>query len=309
MVRQLSCLFFLVSILMLSGCSKSGDNEVLVKVGRKSISALDLESRIATLPKEARAQFESQEARVLLLEQMVREELLYQEALDRDLNSSDRYKTALESAKKELLIEALIRENVDEKLPDFTESDAMAYFNEHPEQFEAVVKRHVSHILVKDEQAAQAVLGELNAGSSFEELAKKHSLDTANRDNGGQVGWVTKDQVVPEFSKALFELEKEGAVSAVVKTDFGYHIIRYNAERIQPRLDFEQVKGQIIQLLGNTEKQKLFDDLVKSAQDKIKVVHKKEKGKSAKQAEKAPKAEEAQETEQQAAETREVLHD
>ncbi|MCM2326092.1 MAG: peptidylprolyl isomerase [Candidatus Woesearchaeota archaeon] len=88
------------------------------------------------------------------------------------------------------------------------------------------VKVNASHILVKTEEEAKAIKAELDAGKSFETLAKDKSMCPSKK-SGGSLGWFTHGQMVREFEKAAFALKK-GQVSGPVKSQFGYHIIKVN---------------------------------------------------------------------------------
>src|SRR6185437_13217838 len=102
---------------------------------------------------------------------------------------------------------------------------------------------HARHILVPTEDEAKEVEKELKAGADFAELAKKKSKDPGASD-GGDLGFFTKDQMVPEFSKVAFSLQP-GQISDPVKTQFGWHIIKVEEKRDRKAPDFDQVKGQI----------------------------------------------------------------
>jgi peptidyl-prolyl cis-trans isomerase C len=102
---------------------------------------------------------------------------------------------------------------------------------------------HARHILVETEDDAKAVEEELKKGADFAELAKKKSKDPGASD-GGDLGFFTKDQMVPEFSAVAFALEP-GKVSDPVKTQFGWHVIKVEEKRSRKAPDFDQVKGQI----------------------------------------------------------------
>jgi len=102
---------------------------------------------------------------------------------------------------------------------------------------------HARHILVETEDEAKAVAEELKKGADFAELAKKKSKDPGASD-GGDLGFFTKDQMVPEFSNVAFALEP-GKISDPVKSQFGWHIIKVEEKRNRKAPEFEQVKAQI----------------------------------------------------------------
>ncbi|MHA1222916.1 MAG: peptidylprolyl isomerase [Candidatus Heimdallarchaeaceae archaeon] len=87
-----------------------------------------------------------------------------------------------------------------------------------------MAKVKASHILVKKHSEASRILDELRNGADFAELARKHSICPSSK-KGGNLGFFTRGQMVKEFEKAAFSLAK-GEISEVVKTEFGYHIIK-----------------------------------------------------------------------------------
>jgi peptidyl-prolyl cis-trans isomerase C len=99
------------------------------------------------------------------------------------------------------------------------------------------------HILVETEDKAKDILAKLKAGADFAALAKTESKDTGAAD-GGDLGYFTKDQMVSEFAETAFKLEK-GALSAPVKTQFGWHIVKVEDKRTKPIPAFDAVKDQI----------------------------------------------------------------
>jgi peptidyl-prolyl cis-trans isomerase C len=84
---------------------------------------------------------------------------------------------------------------------------------------------HCAHILVKTEKEAQTVLDRLGKGEKFSNIAREVSRDPGSGKRGGDIGWFTRGKMVKEFENAAFELQK-GQTSPIVKTQFGYHIIR-----------------------------------------------------------------------------------
>lgn len=102
------------------------------------------------------------------------------------------------------------------------------------------------HILVEDETKAKEISKKAKAGEDFSKLAKENSKDSA--DDGGDLGYFTKEQMVPEFAEAAFKMEK-GQISDPVKTQFGWHIIKVEDKRQKPVPTYEQVEDQVEQYL------------------------------------------------------------
>ncbi len=119
------------------------------------------------------------------------------------------------------------------------------------------------HILVPTEKEAKEIVAELKNGAHFATLAKEKSKDPAAA-QGGELGWFTKDQMVPEFAAAAFKLHK-GQFSDPVKTQFGWHIIQVEDRRVKPRPTFDEVKGQIEAYVAHRAQAALVEKLRGSA--------------------------------------------
>jgi peptidyl-prolyl cis-trans isomerase C len=104
------------------------------------------------------------------------------------------------------------------------------------------------HILVPSEAEAKAILVEIKKGTDFAEMAKQKSKDPGAAAEGGDLGYFTKDQMVPEFAEQAFKMNK-GDVSDPVKSQFGWHIIKVEDKRSKPAPAFEQVKDQVEQFV------------------------------------------------------------
>src|SRR6185369_4104791 len=116
-------------------------------------------------------------------------------------------------------------------------------YEEAAKQITSEVEVHARHILVETEDEAKAIAAELKKGADFADLAKKKSKDPGASD-GGDLGFFTKDQMVPEFSAVAFTLEP-GKISDPVKSQFGWHVIKVEEKRNRQAPPFEQVKAQI----------------------------------------------------------------
>jgi peptidyl-prolyl cis-trans isomerase D len=131
-----------------------------------------------------------------------------------------------------------------------------AYYNAHIDQYKVESRVHPEHILFKTigktdaeiaeiRQKAEDVLKQAKKGANFEELAKKYSEDDATKPKGGDLGWIVEGQTVPEFQQAAFNLPK-GSISDLVKTQYGFHIIKVLDRETAHTKSFEEVRDTIL---------------------------------------------------------------
>ena len=139
-----------------------------------------------------------------------------------------------------LLMEALLQ---DAGRSALTEEAEHKVYDEAVKQMPTEEEVHARHILVPTEDEAKAVLADLKKGADFAAVAKEKSKDPAAAE-GGDLGYFTKDQMVPEFSAVAFKLGK-GELSDPVKTQFGWHIIKVEDKRTKPVPEFDKVKDQV----------------------------------------------------------------
>ena len=181
-----------------------------------------------------------------ILRALVREEILYQAALAQHLDEDASVKQRAEVARRQVIVEELLRRKV-EAASQVTDEDARKAYEQNQALFSAETVA-VSHILVKTESDAEAVQAELKTGKAFAEVAKEKSQDQGSAEKGGDLGMVGRGQTDPEFEAAAFAL-KEGELSGIVKTQYGYHILKGgpHATTVQP---FEEVKDKLREMLG-----------------------------------------------------------
>ena len=110
---------------------------------------------------------------------------------------------------------------------DADEDTLLALYDDEQQRFSVNETRKVQHILVNTEEEAASVLDQITSGADFFEMAKEYSIDYSTNNMGGDLGYFERERMVPEFDKVVFELNI-GETSGVVKTQFGYHIIRVN---------------------------------------------------------------------------------
>jgi peptidyl-prolyl cis-trans isomerase D len=169
-----------------------------------------------------------------------------------------------------------------------TPDDLRAYYDQHRDQYRTPDQVKVSHILIKtplpgpdgkvDEKGAaeaqrraEDLLKQLKAGAKLEDLAKKYSEDPGSAKQGGSLGWIGKGQTVPEFEKAAFSLPK-GQISDLVKSSYGFHIIRVDDKQDAHVKTLDEVKAEIEPILKHQKAQQIAqkqaDALLKFARDK-----------------------------------------
>ena len=148
--------------------------------------------------------------------------------------------------------------------PQVTDADLQQYYAAHKDQYQVKEQVRVRHILIavpagadaKADSAAKAkaddLLKQVNAGGNFAELAGKNSDDPGSKVQGGELGWLTRGQTVPEFDKASFTLQP-GQTSDVIKTQFGYHILQVEEKKTAHLRPIEEVKPEIVPVIEQTK--------------------------------------------------------
>jgi peptidyl-prolyl cis-trans isomerase C len=159
-----------------------------------------------------------------------------------------------------LLMESLLQDSGKSALSDEAERKV---YDEAVKQVKNEEEVHARHILVPTEDEAKAILAQLKGGADFATLAKEKSKDPGAAE-GGDLGYFTKEQMVPEFSEVAFKLGK-GQLSDPVKTQFGWHIIKVEDKRTRPTPTFEQVKPQIENYVAHRAQAEMVENLRKSA--------------------------------------------
>lgn len=146
-----------------------------------------------------------------------------------------------------------------------------AYYNQHIDEYKVENRVHVEHILFKTigktdaetaeiRQKAEDVLKQAKHGANFEDLAKKNSEDDATKPKGGDLGWIVEGQTVPEFQQAAFSLPK-GQISDLVKTQYGFHIIKVLDHENAHTRSFEEVRDSILQPVTDQKVNAEADDI------------------------------------------------
>ncbi len=221
-------------------------------------------ARVDTLIQQAEkaGQAVSPEMQQQARDQVVLREIFTQEAERRGLQTSADYRGQMELARQSILIRGLF-EDFRAKNP-ITDEAAKAEYDKFKAQA-AGTEYRARHILVASEDEAKALIAKLQAGASFEELAKQNSKDPGSAENGGDLDFAKADAYVPEFGQALAALKKGQITETPVKTQFGWHVIKLEDTREAQFPAFDDVKAQLIQRLEQMQLQQYQEELRKAA--------------------------------------------
>ncbi len=267
MKKKIFGVLLLAGTLGLVGFFGFGSKNNVATVQGEAITIEDLDLRLKSFPPQFAAALQQKENKIKVLDQMIDEKVILVFADKEGYPKRKEFKQQLENAKNQLLLNMVVQEKV-EKMATVSDEEVRRYYQGNPNQFQETEQRRARHILVKTEAEANAVLKTLKSGADFAKLAREKSVDPSAA-NGGDLGWFTKGQLVPQFEHAVFSMQK-GRTSGIVKTQFGFHIIKLEDVMLRPRMDFDKVKGQIKEALLAEKKRKLTSDLL----DKLKKEYK-----------------------------------
>ena len=218
-----------------------------IKVSEVQMATDDIIGQLPDLPPKLRYPF--------VVEYLIERHLLAQYAVKEGIADTDEYKRRLALYQAKALRDAYFFQKI---RPQVTEEEMKAAYDQEAAKLQQTERVRARHILVGTEKEAKDVLARLTKGEKFEDLAKQFSLD-GSKDYGGDLGYFTAPEMVPEFSKATFAL-KVGETSQPVKTDFGWHIIRLEDRKMGAAQPFDQVKSAIRNVLL---RQKVQDTMAK----------------------------------------------
>lgn len=208
-----------------------------------------------------RGQKDSPELRAKIKDELIKNEVVYQEAIKKGMDKNPEAMAQLDMLKQRVVIGAFINQYV--KANPITDAELRKEYDKIKVNFGGKEYK-ARHILVATEAEAQAIIADLKKGKKFDELAKAKSMDKGSGSQGGDLGWANPKNFVPEFGGALEKLPK-GKISDPVKTQYGFHVIKLDDVREAKGPSYEEVKPQLEQQVQGQRIQKMVDDLVKTA--------------------------------------------
>lgn len=245
-----------VTLLAVLGCS-GGGGKTLAVVNGDVITEQDVSHRMTKLPASYRQALGGDRHR--LLEEMVMETLLFQEARKRGLDRDPQVRELLVEAKRQIMIGRLM-EQEGQRQGAVTDQDIAAYYEQNKAQFSQPERWRASQILVPTEAQAKQVLERLGKGESFDTVAQEVSQDPS-KTKGGDLGYFSRGQLIPEFEEAVFQL-RVGQTSGIVKTSLGYHVIYLVDHQPAQQRGLGDVKEQVAQDLQSRRQRSHADRFI-----------------------------------------------
>lgn len=240
--------------------------KILAKVDKFEISQSELDQRLESLPPQLQARFQSNKAQ--FLNELINQKLLLSEASKQKIDQDEKLISVLEQLKSELMVQRLVEKEILEKV-NVSDQEAEQYYNANKQLFMKPEQVHAFHILVSDEAQAKKVRERLIKGEDFEKVAKETSVGPSSP-RGGDLGFVSKGQLVPEFETAAFAL-KIGEISAPVKTQFGYHVIKVTESTPAQQMQYDEIKENVKLQLQQERQRTLLVEFIETLKKKFTV--------------------------------------
>ncbi|QQR89466.1 MAG: peptidyl-prolyl cis-trans isomerase [Myxococcales bacterium] len=257
------------------GLSSKEANTVLAQVGDVKITAGDVAERLAAQSPYLRSQYRSLDRRQEFLENLIRFELLAQEAKRLGYDKAPTVKRA----KNKAMIEVMIEDEIDSKLKleNISEQQIQDYYQSHPEEYDKPAQVRLSQIVVSDEATANSLLKKLNEKKDekrhelFVDFVKQYSIDTQSKEALGDLQFLSKptdeneqeNHVPAAVAHAGFALKKVGDLYPnPIQSTQGFHIVQLTAKRDALRRNLEEVRRPIQNMLLRKQRDALLDQLI-----------------------------------------------
>lgn len=276
MLRTKEIAMIIIAAICLS-CGEDEEIGGLAKIGNEVVTLDDLEARLKGMPPFMMEQLNTPEGRQRLLKAIVEEEIIVREARARGLDKTEEFKNEIEMRERDVLVNLFYEKVIDTGSAP-SDSEVVAFYESHADEFTTPEAIRGRHILVKTEREAARLRQRLEEGADFAQLASAHSLDAPTKDRGGILhGEITRGAPikglgeVPEVVEACFALA-EGEVSQPVKTSMGYHIVRVDRrtpERLKP---LDEVRKGIVDRLSYENRPGVRNKVLDDLKSKYKVV-------------------------------------
>jgi len=201
-----------------------------------------------------------------VLDQIISEKLLIQEAKNRGLEQDKDVLEQIKNTTEQILVQSLIEKEIIGKVK-VDDQEALTYYEENKDNFITKEQVYLYNILVETEEVAKDILEKLKAGGDFIELAKEKSTGPSAAE-GGDLGYISKGDLIPEIENVVFALEI-GSISDIIKSQYGFHILKVTDKKPEVLKTFEEVKEEITPTLLSTKQKEAFDNLLEELKSQV----------------------------------------
>jgi len=264
-----------------TGEAKSDDKIILAEIGDQKITLQDLNRRISELPMQYRGLFSDPERKVELLNALVQQTVLSKKAKELKIDQIEDVSEKLNDITNQILSQELVKEVIVKKV-NISDEEIKKYYDKNSDKYKEPEMVKARHILIKvdpkaDDEAknkaeakAKEILARAKKGEDFVKLAEEFSDDSGSKGKGGDLGFFNRGRMVKEFEEVAFKL-KPGEISDLVKTKFGYHIIKVEGKKQEHQKTLAEVKSSIKDILSREKMKKELDDYTKKLYQESKV--------------------------------------
>ena len=218
---------------------------VVAIVNGKKVTRADVIASAQSLPAEYQSKIDA--IFPALIDRLVDLTLLAEEGHKQNLQDDAEVKARIEQVTNQVIQEVLIRRHLQTMM---TEDAIKARYAKFVAEQPAQTEIRASHILVATEEEAKDIIKQLEGGADFATVAKEKSTDPSAKQNGGDLGYFAAGDMVPEFSQAVFAMEKGESSKAPVKSQFGWHVIKVVDKRSKAPPTLEETHGHIEEMLS-----------------------------------------------------------
>jgi peptidyl-prolyl cis-trans isomerase C len=233
----------------------------VAKVDGQVITEEDVRIALDELSSGLPQQMDAAQRRSYAIDYLIDLKIVAGQAAKEKLDATPEFAKRLDQTRERLLMETILTREGEKA---GTDEATRKFYDETVKGLKSEQEIRARHILVEKEEQAKAALDRVRKGEDFAKLAAELSTDPGSGKEGGDLGWFERGRMVPEFGEAAFKLEK-GQVSDIVKTQFGFHIIKLEDKRDKKPPEFETVKDQLKRYMTQKAQQDFVLKLRESA--------------------------------------------
>lgn len=243
------------------------ENKVLAKVGTTEITQKDVNALHKSVGPEKILNYTTPEGQKQLLEELISQELLLQDAKNNKLHESEEFLEEVEKIKNSILKQFALRELL--KKVKVSDEFVKEYYEENLETFKKPESWKAAHILVDTKEESDKIYQEIENGKSFADAAMEYS-NCPSKSKGGDLGFFTAGNMVKEFEDSVKEM-KVGEIKNAVKTQFGFHLINLTDKKEASLPTFDEVKVELKNQLTLIHQEKAYIETAKDLKKSIEV--------------------------------------